>query len=193
MSRRTLQRDGTRRSALTGAAAGTVAYVVGYALTFVLVRTEARETFGAEVPLWKTVAWFHANAHFVDLVASRSAGPFADTETVSLIAEASGSTATVLYALPPLALLAAGLGAARYVGAAEPGDAARAGLPAVVGYGIPAVVVAALSSHAVTSTAFGVEFSATVAVSLSAAVVLAGLLYPAVFATTGAVLWTQLR
>lgn len=183
-----------RRDALVaGAGAGAAAYVAVYVLTFLLVRGEARRQFGEAVPTWKVVGWYQYNAHFVDLVSSQSIGPLGGAETVSLIAESSGTTGTLLYLLPPLALLAAGAGAAVYLDAHDPGIAATGGAATVLGYGLLVVLGAAAVAHTVEGSFLGVDLSATVRVPVVEALVVAGLLYPAVFGTAGAVAVDRLR
>lgn len=183
-----------RRGALgTAAAAGAVAYVAGYVLTFVLVRAEARRTFGESVPTWKAVGWYFYNAHFVDVVSSRSVGPFGDAAAVNLLAESSGATATFLYVVPPLALLAAGGVVAWPRGGADVVTAATRGAAVVLGYGPLAVLGALVVQHTVSGSFLGVDASASVTVPLASAVVVAALLYPVVLGATGAVLGATVR
>lgn len=176
------------RRALAGVAGGAGAYVGGYVLTFLLVRGEVGRQFGADLPAWKGAAWYHLNAHFVDLVSSRSVGPFEGATTLNLIAESSGTTATLLYAVPPLALLIAGGAVALATAAPDAREAALGGVATVVGYGALATLAALASPHTVSGSFIGVEISATIAPEASSAVIVAGLLYPAVLGTAGAVL-----
>lgn len=182
-----------REALLAGAGAGAAAYVAVYVLTFLLVRGEARRQFGETVPTWKVVGWYQYNAHFVDLVSSQSIGPFGGAEAVSLIAESSGSTGTLLYVLPPLALLAAGAGVAVYLDAPELASAATGGAATVLGYGLLTVLGAVAVAHTVEGSFLGVDLSATVRVPVVEAFVVAGLLYPAVLGTAGAVAADRLR
>lgn len=188
-------RSTTRRrgALLSGFTAGVAAYLVGYVLTFVLMRDEARNSFGESVPTWKVVGWYYYNAHFVDLVSSRSFGPFEGSSAVSLIAESSGSTATFLYVVPPLVLLVAGAVAAWRLDAGAIATAATGGAATVLGYGPLAVVGALLFGHTLSGSFLGVDVSATVTIPLADAVVIVALLYPAVLGTAGAVLGASLR
>jgi hypothetical protein len=179
--------NGRRGGLLAGGAAGVAAYVVGYVLTFVLIRGEARRTFEDAAPTWKVVGWYYYNAHFVDLVSSRSVGPWGDSTVVSLIAESAGSTATFLYVVPPLVLVGAGAIAAQRVDAADIGTAATAGAATVLGYGALAVLGALVLPHAVSGSFLGIAVSATFTIPLASTVVIAALLYPAVFGTVGAI------
>lgn len=193
MSRKLRSETRWRGRLLSGAAAGAAAYVAGYVLTFLLMRGEARNAFGDAVPVWKVVGWYFYNAHFVDIVSGRSAGPFEDAAYVSLIAESSGSTATFLYAVPPLALLAAGAVVAWRLDGDGPAGAAAGGAAAVLGYGPLAVAGALVLPHAAEGSFLGVDVSATITVPLASAVILAGLVYPVILVTVGAVLGATVR
>lgn len=176
----------------TGAVVGALAYLLGYVVTFGLASGEARREFGEAVPTWKVVGWFHYNAHFVDLVSSSSLGGFGDATVVSLIAESSGTAGPVLYVVPPLALLLAGVAVTRYLDAGDVQTAATGGAAMVVGYGLLAVVGALAVAHTVEGSFLGVELSASVSVPPVETAIVAGLLYPAVFGTAGAVAATLL-
>lgn len=179
----------SRRDALLGgAAAGAAAYLVAYVVTFVLVRGEAREAFGDAVPTWKVAGWYLYNAHFVDLRSSQSVGPFGDAAVVSLIAESSGTTPTLLYALPPLALLVAGAVVVRRHGGPDLAGAATTGAATALGYGLLAVLGALAVEHTVSGSFLGVELSARVSLPIASVLVVVALLYPLVFGTAGAVL-----
>lgn len=186
MSRASNRGGGQRAAVLTGAGAGAVAYVVGYLLTFVLMRAEVQRTFEGSVPTWKAVGWYYYNAHFVDLVSSRSVAGFGDSAVVSLIAESSGSTATLLYAIPPLVLVAAGVAVAWRLEGPEIGTAAAGGAATIVGYGVLAVLGALLFPHEISGAVLGIDLTATFTIPLGSALIIAGLLYPGVFGTAGA-------
>lgn len=178
---------------MAGSVAGAAAYVLGYVITFVLMREEARRTFEGSVPTWKVVGWYYYNAHYVDLVGRRSFGAFGGSETVNLLAESSASAAPYLYAVPALALVLAGGAVARRRSDNGVVSAAGGGAATVVGYGLVAVIGALLVTHSDAGSFFGVDFSSTVAVPLDSVVVIVGLAYPAVFGTAGAVLWSVLE
>jgi hypothetical protein len=178
---------------LSGALGGAAAYVVAYVVTFVLVRGEAREAFEGTVPTWKVVGWYLYNAHFVDLVSSQSFGAFGGSEAVSLIAESSGTTATLLYGVPPLALLAVGAAVALRLDDGDLTDLALGGAATVLGYGLLAVVGAIAFGHSVEGSFLGVEVAATVSLPLASVVVVVALLYPGVFGTAGAVVAPAVR
>jgi hypothetical protein len=173
---------------LSGVAGGAVAYVAAYVLTFVLVREEARETFGSAVPTWKVAGWYLYNAQFVDLRSSGSVGPVGDSEVLNLVAESSGTAPTLVYALPPLVLLVAGVAAARRVDAAGLADTATAGAATALGYGPLALVGAIAVEHSVSGSFLGVELSATVSLPIASVLVVVALLYPLVFGTAGGAL-----
>jgi hypothetical protein len=173
----------------TGAVAGAAAYALGYLLTFVWQSGGVDErlrafNFVAEllggdvIPTWKGVAWLFYNAHFV----STNVPALAGSRTVNFIS--SGEFPALLYVVPPLFLGVAGLAAARYVAAADPGDGARAGATVAVGYLPLAVGVALASTYSVGENSLAPE--------LLTAVLLAGVVYPLAFGALGGVLATAL-
>jgi hypothetical protein len=95
----------------------------------------------------------------------------------NLIAQADGGTLTLLYVVPPVLLVVAGLAASRIAGATEPADGAKAGAFVIAGYLPLAVVGAFLFRHSVGG--------GTVAPALVTAVLLAGAVYPAALGAVG--------
>ena len=172
---------GGRRVPLgVGAVAGTLAWVLGYFLTFVVTsgRIEAfqgsclgrvAELFGIEIPTWKVVGWIFYNAHFVDTAAAGGTG--------SALGGDGGFT-PLLYVVPPLVLFAAGLAVGRASGAEDVANAALDGATVLVGY-LPLSVIGVLLFEATVA-------GTTVGPALVPGVLLAGVLYPAVFGAAGA-------
>lgn len=163
-----------------GAAAGALAWLLGYLLTYVVTSGRFREfqgsflgqvadLFGLEMPTWKVVGWVFYNAHFVDTVAGSGAG--------TAIGGDGGFTA-LLYAVPPLVLFAAGLAVGRSAGSEDATAGAVAGASVLLGY-LPLSVLGVLLFETVVA-------GTAVAPDLAAGVVLAGVLYPAVFGAAGA-------
>jgi hypothetical protein len=163
-----------------GAGAGALAWLLGYLLTYVAASGRIREfqesflgqvadLFGLEIPAWKIVGWVFYNAHFVDTAAGDGAG--------SAIGGDGGFTA-LLYVVPPLVLLAAGLAVGRASGGDDAATGAVSGASVLVGY-LPLSVLGVLPFRATVA-------GTAVAPSLLPAVLLAGVLYPAVFGALGA-------
>jgi RimJ/RimL family protein N-acetyltransferase len=163
-----------------GAAAGAVAWLLGYLLTYVVTSGRIREfrgsflgqvadLLGLEVPTWKVVGWVFYNAHFVDTAAGGGTG--------SAIGGDGGFTA-LLYVVPPLVLLAAGLAAGRAAGNGDPASSAVGGASVLIGYLPLSVLGVFLFETSVAGTAVGPR--------LGAGILLAGVLYPAVFGAVGA-------
>jgi hypothetical protein len=163
-----------------GAAAGALAWLLGYLLTYVVASGRIREfqgsflgqvadLFGLEVPTWKVVGWVFYNAHFVDTAAGGGAG--------SAIGGDGGFTA-LLYVVPPLVLLAAGLAVGRAAGNGDAATGALSGASALLGY-LPLSVLGVFLFEATVA-------GTTVGPSLAPATVLGGVLYPAVFGAAGA-------
>ncbi|MEF8841943.1 MAG: hypothetical protein V5A62_10010 [Haloarculaceae archaeon] len=163
-----------------GAAAGALAWLLGYLLTYVVTSGRIQEfqgsflgqvadLFGLEVPTWKVVGWVFYNAHFVDTAAGGGTG--------SAIVGDGGFT-PLLYVVPPLVLLAAGLAVGRASGSGDAATGAFAGASVLFGYLPLSVVGVFLFEATLAGTAVGP--------SLAPGMLLAGVLYPAVFGAVGA-------
>jgi len=108
------------RGIVGGAAAGAVAYVLGYLVVYVTqgdriaeglsgVNFFTTELFGGDpISTWQAAGWLFYNAHFVDTM---SPGVFGGAQSTNLIMEADGGS--LLFILPPLLLLVAGVVAGR--------------------------------------------------------------------------------
>lgn len=170
-----------------GALAGGGTYVLGYLLTYLLAGEEVRQSaltglldlFAGEPTTWKVVGWLFYNAHMVETVVPG----FPGSRTIDLIAEGGGS-ATLLYLVPPILLLAAGLLVVRQAdGDRDATDGAFAGTTVVLGY-LPLAVVGAF--------VFAVEVAdATMQPEVGMALILAGLVYPVAFGALGGALGSQ--
>jgi hypothetical protein len=166
-----------------GAAAGAVAEVVGYVFVFLITSGSIRESplrqafeaLGGDLPTWKAVGWVFFNAHFVrtqfDL-------PIVGTRTSTAIGGDGGFSA-VLYVVPPLLLVAAGLAVGQYRDIDEPVEALLGTVGILAGYLVLVVV---------DLVAFGAGSDAGPV--LGTGVLLAGLVYPAVFGTVGGLIAT---
>ena len=166
-----------------GAAAGAVAYLLGYLVVHVTQgdRIEAElsginffaDLFGGDpISTWQAAGWMFYNAHFVDVDAPSLIG---GAQSANLLSQGEGGS--MLFVLPPLLLVVAGLVVGRIAGASEPVDGARAGAFVLAGYLPLAVIGAFLFRYAVGD--------GTVAPDLVTAALLAGAVYPAVFGAIG--------
>ncbi|WP_207586189.1 hypothetical protein [Halomontanus rarus] len=179
----------SRRSSIAASAGlGVLAAAIGYLTSYVLIAGEVRDTFGGDVAEWKGVAWYVYNAHMVDIETSSSFGSIGGSDTVNLIAESSSTSATALYVIPPLVLLGTGAMLAIRFDAADIGEAVAVGAPVTIGYAVVVGLGALVAESSGEGAIFGIEISGSAAPALGPAVVLAGVLYPLVFATAGAVL-----
>ena len=172
---------------------GVFAAAVAYFLTYLLAVDQARVAFGETVPEWKTVAWFFYNAHLVDLEIAGAFAGFGGTTTVDLIAEANTTSTAVLYVVPPLVLLGAGALLAYHLDARAIGEGVLVGAPVTIGYAVVLGIGAIVTRSDSETTILGVEASGSIGPALVSAVGLAGVLYPLLFATAGAVLVTLFR
>ena len=171
-----------------GAVAGAAAYVFGYLSTYVTQQNQVDEQlagfnfladlFGSDpIPAWQAVGWLFYNAHFVDTEIPSLVG---SGRSLNLIAEADGGSLALLYVVPPLFLLVAGLAVGRLAGASTPVDGAKSGVLVLAGYLPLAVIGAFLFRYSVGD--------GSVAPDLITAVLLAGVVYPVVFAGAGGAL-----
>lgn len=168
-----------------GVVTGIVAWLVGYAITYVLVAPDIRESplhrfieaFNGEPATYEMVGWVFFNAHFVDTVFRDV--PLIGSHTTSFIGGEDGFT-VLLYAVPGGLLLVAGLTLALYSQTNTPTQGVLAGVMALPGYLLVSVVAAIL---------FEVNLGgASGTPDLVPAILLAGVVLPAVFATIGGVI-----
>ncbi|QCJ46380.1 MULTISPECIES: transporter [Haloprofundus] len=171
-------------AAAGGALVGGIAYAFGYAMTYVVASSEIQnsgaqqllEVLTGESATWKAVGWVFYNAHFVD---TDIPGLFGASRAVNFVAEVEAFP-TMLYVLPPVLLLLAGAAVARTAGVTDPTGGAKAGAAVLLGY-------FALSVAGAFAFAVPVGQTATAEPDFVAAVLVAGVVYPAVFGTLGGV------
>ncbi|GAB3418743.1 hypothetical protein GCM10027435_19240 [Haloparvum alkalitolerans] len=165
-----------------GAAAGAAAYLLGYLVTYVWQSGSVEERlqgvnfladlFGSDpIPVWKAVGWLFYNAHFVR---TRFEGGLGGPRSENFIAAAEGGSLALLYLVPVVLLVGAGLAVVALDGADEPADGALAGAAAVVGY-LPLAVVGA----------FLFSYDGSIAPDAVTAVLLAGVVYPLALGAVG--------
>ncbi|MFB6107043.1 MAG: hypothetical protein ABEJ70_08720 [Halobacteriaceae archaeon] len=188
MSDDTARSTGERPSAVPSAGAGLAAWLAGYALTYALTAPRVRaslvnrlaQALSGEATTWRVVGWIFYNAHVVD---TRIEAGIFGSGAVNFVG--GDSFSPLLYALPPVVLVAAGALAARVADVDRSGAAvALATAPLVGGYLL--LTVAGLVAFPVVAS------GASAGPDPVAAVVLAGLVYPAVFGGVGVTLgaWT---
>lgn len=174
-----------------GALAGAVAFLLGYAATYLAEADRVERGFaglnalldlvgggGVETPT--AVSWLYYGAHGVAVAYPLPGGGRA---TRNLVA-ASGAT-DLLYLLPPVLLVAAGFALARRAGERGAGRAALVGASVLPGY--LALAVAGLLATRVTVV------GATVGPDLLTGVLLAGVAYPVVLGGLGGVVASRVR
>ena len=186
--------DQNSRSYGAAAVAGLVAFGLGYVLVYALTISTVRESlltgvaeaFGEEGADWKIVGWLLFNAHFVTTTITVDLGFLGGgTDAVNFIAE-SDSLSSILYLIPPALLTAAGLAVARLDGATETARTLRLGPSVALGY-LPASLVGALVF------AISIGENSGGSPDLLTGAVIAGVLYPVVFGTLGAVVGATLE
>jgi len=186
--------DQNSRSYGAAAVAGLVAFALGYVFAYALTVSSVRESlltgvaeaFGEEGADWKVVGWLFFNAHFVTTTITVDLGFLGGgTDAVNFIAE-SDSLSSILYLIPPALLTAAGLAVARLDGATETARTLRLGPSVALGY-LPASLVGALVF------AISIGENSGGSPDLLTGAVIAGVLYPVVFGTLGAVVGATLE
>lgn len=185
-------RSPTRTGLAAAAGGGVAAYLFGYVITYVLGLSAVRdsgywqilEAVGRDGQGWKLLGWVFYDAHFARTTVRLETGIplLGGAEVVSLITELGLSP--LLYVVPPALLVAAGIVAARAAGAGTAGEALRIGPAVVLGY-VPLAVAGAFLFRITEGGSFGGP-------TLVPAIGLAGVVYPLVFGTLGAVLGAQL-
>jgi hypothetical protein len=168
---------------VAAAGAGGVAWLVGYVLTYLLTATEMDDSAinvvvefaEGESATDELVGWVFYNAHFVD-ISHGNVGPFSPPR--QFIGGDEGFT-VLLYLLAPLVLFVTGVAVGRYRGIAETAEGAITGALVVPGYLV--LTVAGVFRFEITVG------DASGAPELLSAILLAGLLYPAVFGAVGGV------
>ena len=172
-----------------GAVAGAAAWIVGYVLTalIVLARIEDSELgeiadgAGDSASGIDFVGWVFFNGHFVDTVLEGSFLGFGGSSAVSFV---GGDGFTPLVYLIPVALLVgAGLAVGRFHGVTEVGDGAVVGGLVVPPYLALSVVGAVV--FRVSAEGGGARFSGYP--ELLPAVLVAGVVFPAVFGAVGGI------
>lgn len=169
-----------------GAAAGAVAYVLGYLLTYLWQGSSVQdslqnynaivELFGGDpIPTWQAVGWLFYNAHGVSFtVPSLGSGQ----ATRNLIAD--GSAPMLLYLVPAVVVVLAGFVLARRANATDASGGAQVGARVVVGYVVLAVAGLFVFEYAAGGSTIHPEYAL--------GVLLAGVVYPAVFGGIGGAL-----
>jgi hypothetical protein len=173
------------RRYVPGAAAGVVAWVVGYLVTYFMTASDLRESslnqfielLDGQAATHELVGWVFLNAHFVDTVFQGL--PVMGNRTATFIGGEDGFT-VLLYLLPVGVLLAAGIGVGRLSGASTPAEGALAGASTVPGYLLTTVVGVVAAEITVGGASAGPE--------IVPALVIAGIAYPIVIGTAGGAL-----
>ena len=167
---------------IRGSGLGILTWGIGYALTYLLVANDLREsflqqvieTFQDEPATYEMVGWVFYNAHFVDT--SIDGVPLIGGSSTNFIGGDDGFS-TILYLIPVALLLGSGLALARYEAADSPTTGVVTGMSLVPGYLLAILVGVFLFEVSVGS----ISASPDVVQSLG----LAGVTYPLIFGGIG--------
>ena len=173
-----------------GAIAGGGAWVAGYVLTALVVVLrfgdselgELSDRSGDAGSLFEFVGWVFFNGHFVDTLLE--AGFLGVGGTVAQTFVGGDGFTPILYAVPPALLIGAGLAVARGGAIAGTTEGVVAGLTVVPVY--LSLSAAGAFLFRVSAEGLGVSFNGRP--ELLPAVVLAGVIFPAVFGAIGGVI-----
>lgn len=174
---------------IEGFLAGTVAWVISYVLTGLIVLAQIEDTdlsrISANVEDGSSIefiGWVFFNSHFVDTVLEAGFLDLGSSSSVSFIG-GDGFT-PLLYVVPVALLIGAGLAIGRSQGVTETTDGAIAGLLVVPAYLVLSALGAVL--FRVSSEALGANFSGQP--DLLPAILLAGIVFPAIFGVLGGII-----
>lgn len=169
-----------------GAIAGAVAWIAGYALTALVVLARMSETQLGEISEGTGggsgidfVGWVFFNSHFVDVVVEADVLGLGGSRAVSFIG--SDGFTPLLYLVPVALLIGAGLAVGRSLGVTRTVDGVIAGVLVVPAYLVLSAIGAVL--FRVSTAALGASFSGQP--ELLPALLLAGVVFPAVFGAIG--------
>ncbi len=185
MSQRTAT-DSLGKTLGVGAAAGALSYVVGYLVTYLWQASSVQERLesynaiveflgGDPIPAWQAVGWLFYNAHGVAFTYPALGEGQASRNLI-----ADGSAAMLLYLVPAVVLVLAGFVLARYANADDASTGAKRGAAVAAGYVVLAVVGLFVFEYTAGGSAIHPEYVP--------GVLLAGVVYPAVFGAVGGVL-----
>lgn len=177
------------RSFAVGAIAGTAAWIVGYALTALVVITRIEDSELGEISgnlegggsTVDFVGWVFFNGHFVDTVVEAGFLGFGGSQSVSFVG-GDGFT-PLLYVVPIALLVAAGVAVGRSSGVTDTVAGAVVGALVVPPYLVLSAAGAVV--FRVSSEGLGATFSGQP--ELVPAIVLAGIVLPAVFGSLGGI------
>lgn len=168
-----------------GTAAGLVAFIAGYLVTYLWQVNRIRESLqginailqfsgGEELPAWKAVGWLFFNEHFVDTLLPGLGG----AQTRNFIA--SGDFPAILYAVPVVVLLVTGFLLAWSRGRVDLRTGAMDGATITLGYALAAVITVFVVG--------ATRGDASITPDPVTGVLLAGIVYPLVFGAIGGAL-----
>jgi hypothetical protein len=176
------------RSFAVGAIAGAAAWLVGYALTALVVLARIEDSRLGEISgnvdggsTIDFVGWVFFNGHFVDTVVEAGFLGFGGTQSVSYVG-GDGFT-PLLYVVPIALLVASGVAVGRSSGVTDTVAGAVVGALVVPPYLVLSAAGAVV--FRVSSEGLGATFSGQP--ELVPAIVLAGIVLPAVFGSLGGI------
>lgn len=174
---------GDRQRRLTvfgsGAAAGIVAFLLGYLATWITAGVRAASVtttgpFGSSVPRWRAVLWLFHDAHFVGTRTPRVIGPDGSLWSSGALVDTVGLLGVeYVYLVPPLALLVAGAAVSLWLRRGTPRAGLQAGMTVTAGYLVAVVLSLFVASNA------------GIGPSPLRALVVAGVVYPVAFGGLG--------
>lgn len=172
----------TDQSLLVGTVLGALAWGLGYVVTYLFVAGRVRESglsfvlelLEGEPATYELVGWVFYNAHLVETVFRDV--PVIGSRSVSYLG-GEGGFSVLLYAVPVVALAAAGLAMARYQGATDASSGALSGATVFPGYLLLSTVGAFLFEVNVGGASGGPD--------ILLAITFAGVIYPTFFGGAG--------
>ena len=168
---------------LVGPLTGFFSFFIGYGLIYLLAGREIEESlapietvlqlFEAEpIATWRVVGWLFYSAHFIETRISAQFGPVETTTYVDLISQGSGNM-ELFYLVPPLVLVAAGFSTVLMLAIDDIAEGATFGASITAGYLIAVALGFVLFAYGDTRP------------DPVPALIIAGVIYPAVFGGLG--------
>ncbi|WP_136716733.1 hypothetical protein [Halorientalis salina] len=172
-----------------GAIAGAAAWIAGYVLTALVVLVRLEDSRLGEISnntgdagsVIDFAGWVFFNSHFVEIVVSGDFLGFGGSSTVSYIG--GDGFSPLLYLVPVALLVGSGLAIGRSQGVSETANGAVVGALVVPPYLVLSAIGAVL--FRVSTEGFGASFSGEP--ELLPAILLAGVVFPAVFGAIGGI------
>lgn len=180
-----------------GALLGSVAYLFGYVVTYILVQLSSDSadlqvlSFLGEISQFDFTGWMFYNAHFVELTATTSAGGLSQSESTNMLLEANDLVVPKLFwhLVPIVFLVLAGFIVAMTISQSnQTRKAVAAGSTVFVGYLPVSIVGLFLFGTSFDFATFGQRATVTIGPNKALGILFAGIMFPVLLGMLGGLL-----